>query len=100
MMRYCPEPSVTTVRDFSFSTGLDASTVTPGSTAPDASLIVPAICAPICADATAGTSRSNNAKVTRDFATTRMLSHSPSIPSGAHSARGDGFTAYWDVRHG
>ena len=36
--RYCPEPSVTTVRTFSISAGLDASTVTPGSTAPEASV--------------------------------------------------------------
>jgi hypothetical protein len=37
-MRYWPLPSVTTDRTFSISAGLDASTVTPGSTAPDASL--------------------------------------------------------------
>jgi hypothetical protein len=37
MMRYCPVPSVTAERVFSISAGLDASTVTPGSTAPDAS---------------------------------------------------------------
>src|ERR1700704_5954136 len=40
-MRYCPEPSVTAERTFSISTGLDASTVTPGSTAPDVSLTTP-----------------------------------------------------------
>src|SRR5262252_1946612 len=42
-MRYWPVPSVTTVRDFSMSTGLDASTLTPGITAPEASLTMPAI---------------------------------------------------------
>src|SRR5262245_8392413 len=42
-IRYWPVPSVTTVRDFSMSTGLDASTVTPGMTAPEASLTMPAI---------------------------------------------------------
>src|SRR5580765_3894159 len=40
-MRYCPAPSVTAVRTFSMRAGLDASTVTPGSTAPDSSLTVP-----------------------------------------------------------
>src|SRR5688572_19816920 len=43
MMRYCPAPSVTTVRTFSINAGLAASTVTPGSTAPDESLTTPAI---------------------------------------------------------
>ena len=42
-MRYCPVPSVTAVRIFSISAGLAASTVTPGSTAPDASLTTPLI---------------------------------------------------------
>jgi len=36
-IRNCPVPSVTAVRVFSMSTGLEASTVTPGSTAPEAS---------------------------------------------------------------
>src|SRR5688500_3228927 len=40
-MRYCPVPSVTAVRTFSIRAGLDASTVTPGSTPPDWSLTVP-----------------------------------------------------------
>jgi hypothetical protein len=43
MMRYCPVPSVTAERVFSMRTGLAASTVTPGSTAPEASLITPLI---------------------------------------------------------
>src|SRR5262245_17336991 len=41
MMRYCPVSSVTAVRTFSMSAGLAASTVTPGSTPPDASRTVP-----------------------------------------------------------
>src|SRR5262245_12337092 len=41
-MRYWPVPSVTTVRDFSMSAGLDASTLTPGRMAPDVSLTMPA----------------------------------------------------------
>ena len=40
-MRYWPVPSVTAVRTFSMSAGLAASTVTPGSTPPDASRTVP-----------------------------------------------------------
>ena len=42
-MRYCPEPSLTADRVFSISAGLEASTVTPGSTAPDVSRTKPAI---------------------------------------------------------
>src|SRR5687768_1099010 len=49
MMRYWPEPSVMAVRTFSMSTGLAASTVTPGRTAPDASATVPASVAWACA---------------------------------------------------
>jgi hypothetical protein len=56
------------VRTFSMSAGLDASTVTPGSTAPDASLTTPLITA--CADATSG-SNIANAKVAK---TLRILS--------------------------
>jgi hypothetical protein len=51
---YCPVPSVTVDRTFSMSAGLDASTVTPGSTAPDASRTSPLIAA--CANAAAGSS--------------------------------------------
>ena len=42
-MRYWPVPSVIDDRTFSISTELDASTVTPGRTAPEASLTVPVI---------------------------------------------------------
>src|SRR5262249_10164340 len=49
MMRYWPLPSVTTERTFSMSTGLAASTVTPGSTAPDASFTTPAMVPSSCA---------------------------------------------------
>src|SRR5687768_712283 len=45
MILYWPVPSVTTERTFSMSAGLDASTTTPGSTAPEASLTTPAIVA-------------------------------------------------------
>src|SRR5260221_701241 len=40
---YCPAPSVVTDRVFSIRTSLATSTVTPGRTAPDASLTTPAI---------------------------------------------------------
>jgi len=49
MILYWPSPSVTTVRLFSISAGLDASTVTPGMTPPLASRTTPAIA---CANAT------------------------------------------------
>jgi hypothetical protein len=44
-MRYWPVPSVTTARIFSINAGLDASTVTPGSTAPDGSFTTPVMAA-------------------------------------------------------
>jgi hypothetical protein len=55
-------PSETAVRTFSMSAGLEASTVTPGSTAPEVSLIEPAMTA--WANAAAG-------RVRRDPATRR-----------------------------
>ena len=42
-MRYWPLPSVTAERTFSISAGLAASTVTPGSTAPEVSFTTPVI---------------------------------------------------------
>ena len=42
-IRYWPVLSVITERTFSMRVGLDASTVTPGNTAPDESLITPVI---------------------------------------------------------
>ena len=51
-MRYWPLPSVVADRTFSISAGLAASTVTPGSTAPDGSLTMPVIDA--CAQAIDG----------------------------------------------
>src|SRR5262249_4539976 len=58
MILYCPEASVTADRVRSISAGLLTSTVTPGSTAPDASLTVPAMVL-VCADATIGQSVSH-----------------------------------------
>src|SRR5712691_10839177 len=57
-MRYWPVPSLTTDRTFSISTGLAASTVTPGRIAPDVSFATPVIAA--CAYAAAGRSNSTN----------------------------------------
>src|SRR3954452_23357294 len=69
-MRYVPFSSVTTVRTFSMSAGLAASTVTPGSTAPVVSLTSPARAA--CAAATRGTTATspNNSK---HLASVRMV---------------------------
>src|SRR5260370_1128555 len=52
-MRYSPRSSVTALRTFSMRAGLEASTVTPGITAPDASVTVPETLAPLvpCAEA-------------------------------------------------
>src|SRR5436190_18882921 len=65
-MRYWPLPSVTAVRTFSISTGLAASTVTPGRTAPDASFTTPAIDA--CAKADSGRARTidRTSRIRRD----------------------------------
>ena len=52
-MRYCPVPSVTAVRAFSMRAGLAASTSTPGTGAPEASLAEPLMAA--CANAGTGT---------------------------------------------
>ena len=52
-IEYVPEPLVTVERVFSISAGLDTSTVTPGSTPPDASLTVPEMVL-VCADAITG----------------------------------------------
>src|SRR5678815_3407306 len=61
-MRYWPVPLVTVVRTFSISAGLAASTVTPGSTAPDASRTTPVSDA--CAAATLGSSATSTPTTT------------------------------------
>ena len=62
MIRYSPFSSETALRTFSISTGLAASTVTPGSTAPDVSFTVPATLAALvpCAQAIGGISIRHN----------------------------------------
>src|SRR4029453_18627568 len=89
---------VSTDRTFSMRTGLAASTVTPGSTAPDTSLTTPVI-AP-CAKAAAGRSNSDDTS-TSDRATTlegiRFLLGTPLISApplpGARGATGFGHTS-------
>src|SRR5213593_2613383 len=83
MMRYCPVPSVTAVRVFSMRTGLAASTVTPGITAPDASRTVPATDA--CAKAGAGKSR--KARVARHRVDRRIgiLPQRPELKCARHT---------------
>jgi hypothetical protein len=68
-MRYCPLPSLMVVRTFSISAGLLASTVTPGSTAPEVSLTEPAMTA--WARATVGT-RMINATIASVFTPKRI----------------------------
>src|SRR5206468_631509 len=62
-MRYSPRSSVTALRTFSISTGLDASTVTPGRTAPDVSVTTPVMLAALvpCANTEVGKIVSNAA---------------------------------------
>src|SRR5438046_908916 len=69
-MRYWPVPSVTTERTFSISTGLAASTVTPGRIAPDASLTTPVMAA--CAQTEAGKTTSETTPATRARSELRM----------------------------
>src|SRR5688500_4880979 len=81
-IRYWPVSSLTTERTFSIRTGLAASTVTPGSTAPDASLTTPAM-AP-CANAAAGTSRTTS----RTAADRRASAHITFLLKGGVVAKG------------
>src|SRR6186713_3377214 len=57
MIWYAPDPSVTVDRVFSIKTGLAASTVTPGRTAPEVSFTMPLIVA--CAKAATGNTASS-----------------------------------------
>src|SRR5687768_14186920 len=70
MMRNWPVSSVTAVRIFSMRTGLEASTLTPGSTAPDVSRTTPVMedCWP---KATEGTTR-RNAETSVTWVSVRM----------------------------
>ena len=76
------DPSVTAVRTFSISAGLAASTVTPGSTAPELSVTTPA--SVTWAQALAGTSRraiTPNVRNTRRIPSPRYESGLPGLRS-------------------
>src|SRR5688572_3211328 len=68
-MRNWPAPSVTATRTFSMSAGLEASTVTPGSTAPELSRTLPVRVA--CANPATG-NRITNERSPRALARSRM----------------------------
>src|ERR1051325_52241 len=77
-----------TERDFSISTGLAASTVTPGRTAPDASLAIPARVA--CENA--GLARRRSAATTKDPVASARIDglrsvHSPGVERGRSARR-------------
>src|SRR5215471_13526778 len=78
-MRYKPAPSVTVARVFSMSAGLDVSTVTPGSTAPDESFTTPVIDA--CAYASVGnrTRQANMPIVFNTLTTSDLLTDEGSV---------------------
>ena len=108
MIRYWPLPSVTTVRTFSLRFGLDASTVTPGNTAPDVSRTTPVIDA-WAYDAT-GTTRSDTHAMTTtltipritglpcDFTTGPLRSWQSPMAERQERCSGAGVTqAIWDA---
>src|SRR6187397_2501818 len=64
-MRYAPSPSVITERVYSMSTSLDASTVTPGSTAPEVSFTWPAMALWACAAAGSQSTQAHRLQSTR-----------------------------------
>src|SRR5712692_2199696 len=77
MMRNSPAPSVVTVLTRSFKAGLPASTVTPGNTAPVASLTTPAIA--LCANADPGENASHAKAARNDFLTSLPLMSPPNL---------------------
>ena len=98
------------LRAFSISAGLDASTVTPGSTAPDASLTTPVMEA--WANAAAGTStRSSNAPnptcnlrmhylPSFTYGRTRTIGFTRSCRPSLHGSAGDASTVFFRVPPG
>src|SRR6185436_8527319 len=81
-IRYWPVPSVTAERTFSISAGLEASTVTPGSTAPDVSRTRPVIEA--WAMAIAGSKHSHTAATRREIHSRMQLSSEDEKTTGEH----------------
>src|ERR1051326_6943442 len=94
-MRYWPDPSVVAVRTFSMSAGLAASTVTPGSPAPDASLTTPEIEAPLCAPAVAAVSSTSSAAPR--LLIDRLIGNPPSIPR-RHNLRSSRSRVQYNLR--
>src|SRR5882724_11264560 len=84
---YSPVASVTALRTFSINAGLLASTVTPGSTAPVASLTVPEIAPVPCADANDGRHR-NQANATANRSDRPPMDLSPSCMTDGISSAG------------
>jgi hypothetical protein len=88
-MRYTPSPSLTTAFDFSIKASLDASTVTPGRTAPEASFTVPVMA--LCACAVAG-HNANHPRATSAATVTRRVMLPPlkvsPTPNKRHSMLG------------
>src|SRR5437588_11392375 len=78
MTLYRPSPSLTTVRAFSIRAGLAASTVTPGKTAPDASLTTPAM--PDAVVSWAHAVEATSTKVTQARLTSRSLNRAIGPP--------------------
>src|SRR5437764_11546303 len=73
MIRYWPVSSVTAVRVFSIRTGLAASTVTPGRTAPDASFTTPAMDACAYADSGRANTIDRTIRIRRDVRMQELL---------------------------
>src|SRR5215475_15046706 len=86
VIEYRPAPSVVAARVCSMSAGLETSTVTPGSTAPDVSLTSPAMPL-VCADAVSGRSSASAATAHICLASFRMLETSSKIDTGRKYAR-------------
>src|SRR5690349_4130373 len=106
MMRNSPRSSVTALRDFSIRIGLDASTVTPGSTAPDVSVTRPEMLAALvpCAEARAAGRISNATPTTSDSrcmvpALLDFVFEDAGMTAAPGVAR-DGPTATWNDREG
>src|SRR5207244_7479556 len=88
----CALPILTALRTLSISAGLEASTVTPGRTAPELSLTTPAIPLAVacCADAARGSS-SAHMRTVRPTPTTLVLTMDFLLPHRLASRR-DGDT--------
>src|SRR5687767_14458385 len=76
-MRYWPVPSVTTTLIFSIRAGLLASTVTPGSTLPLASVTSPAMLPVCCAAASRGSHMDPARRQTARTSAARLITVDP-----------------------